>query len=104
MADDNALSRRQFIGAVAAVGAVGLSACATNSQPSRLWAADRTSGKLPPRGEFDLILVRTNDINVAPFINPALLLVQQASPFNVDTVVIDGRILKHKGELVAIDT
>ena len=48
--------------------------------------------------------MRTNDINVAPFINPALLLVQQANPYNVDTVVVDGRILKHKGELVAIDT
>jgi hypothetical protein len=48
--------------------------------------------------------VRTNDINVAPFVNPALLLVQQANPYNVDTVVIDGRILKHQGELVAIDT
>jgi hypothetical protein len=31
-------------------------------------------------------------------------LVQQAYPANVDTVVIDGRILKHKGELVALDT
>lgn len=31
------------------------------------------------------------------------MLVQQAQPYNVDTVVIDGRILKHKGELVAID-
>jgi 5-methylthioadenosine/S-adenosylhomocysteine deaminase len=50
-----------------------------------------------------LILVRTNDLNVAPFINPASLLVQQAQPCNVDTVVIDGRILKHKGELVALD-
>jgi len=44
-----------------------------------------------------------NDLNVAPFGNPALLLVQQAQPYNVDTVVIDGLILKHKGELVAID-
>ncbi len=68
-----------------------------------LGIADRT-GSLTPGKRADLILVRTNDINVAPFINPALLLVQQANPFNVDTVVIDGRILKHKGELVAIDT
>lgn len=53
MEKDNTFSRRDFIGAVAAVGAVGLSACATNSQQtSRLWATDRTSGKLPPRGEF----------------------------------------------------
>jgi len=68
-----------------------------------LGIADRT-GSLTPGKRADLILVRTNDINVAPFVNPALLLVQQANPSNVDTVVIDGRILKHKGELVAIDT
>jgi hypothetical protein len=43
-------------------------------------------------------------LNVAPFGNPDLLLVQQAQPANVDTVVIDGRILKHKGELTALDS
>ncbi len=68
-----------------------------------LGIADRT-GSLTPGKRADLILVRTNDINVAPFINPALLLVQQAQPHNVDTVVIDGRILKHRGELTALDT
>ena len=68
-----------------------------------LGIADRV-GSLTPGKRADLILVRTNDLNVAPFINPALLLVQQAQPYNVDTVVIDGRILKHKGELVALDT
>ncbi|MGH7796103.1 MAG: amidohydrolase family protein [Candidatus Binatia bacterium] len=67
-----------------------------------LGIADRV-GSLTPGKRADLILVRTNDLNVAPFINPALLLVQQAQPYNVDTVVIDGRILKHKGELTALD-
>lgn len=67
-----------------------------------LGIADRT-GSLTPGKRADLILVRTKDINVAPFVNPALLLVQQAQPANVDTVVIDGRILKHRGELVALD-
>jgi 5-methylthioadenosine/S-adenosylhomocysteine deaminase len=67
-----------------------------------LGIADRV-GSLTPGKRADLILVRTNDLNVAPFGNPALLLVQQAQPYNVDTVVIDGRILKHKGDLVAID-
>jgi 5-methylthioadenosine/S-adenosylhomocysteine deaminase len=67
-----------------------------------LGIADRV-GSLTPGKRADLILVRTNDLNVAPFGNPALLLVQQAQPYNVDTVVIDGRILKHNGELVAID-
>jgi 5-methylthioadenosine/S-adenosylhomocysteine deaminase len=67
-----------------------------------LGIADRV-GSLTPGKRADLILVRTNDLNVAPFINPALLLVQQAQPYNVDTVIIDGRFLKHKGELVALD-
>ena len=64
---------------------------------------DDRVGSLTPGKRADLILVRTNDLNVAPFVTPALLLVQQAYPVNVDTVVIDGRILKHKGELVALD-
>ena len=68
-----------------------------------LGIADKV-GSLTPGKRADLILVRTNDINVAPFVNPSLLLVQQANPSNVDTVVIDGRVLKHRGELLAIDT
>ena len=68
-----------------------------------LGIADRV-GSLTPGKRADIIMVRTNDINVAPFHNPALLLVQQAQPHNVDTVIVDGRILKHKGRLTAIDT
>jgi cytosine/adenosine deaminase-related metal-dependent hydrolase len=64
---------------------------------------DDRVGSLTPGKRADLILVRTNDLNVAPFVNPTLLLVQQAYPANVDTVVIDGRILKHQGALVALD-
>jgi 5-methylthioadenosine/S-adenosylhomocysteine deaminase len=67
-----------------------------------LGIADRV-GSLTPGKRADLILVRTNDLNTAPFGNPAPLLVQQAQPVNVDTVVIDGRILKSKGELTALD-
>src|SRR5262245_3582892 len=67
-----------------------------------LGIADRV-GSLTPGKRADLILLRTNDLNTAPFGNPAILLVQQAQPANVDTVVIDGRILKHKGELTALD-
>src|SRR6266508_6811216 len=57
MGTGNRINRRSFLQAAAAVGSVGLAACATTSQQaSRLWSADRTSGKLPPRGEF---VVRT---------------------------------------------
>jgi 5-methylthioadenosine/S-adenosylhomocysteine deaminase len=51
MDSENTISRRRFVGAVAALGSIGLAACATNSS-SRLWAADRKPGQLPPRGEF----------------------------------------------------
>jgi hypothetical protein len=53
MTTRNIISRRGFIGAVTVLSAAGLTACsATSQQSSRLWAADRASGKLPPRGEF----------------------------------------------------
>src|SRR5262245_29499700 len=53
MAKANKLSRRNFIEAVAALGAVGLSACAANApQSARLSTSERGSGKLPARGEF----------------------------------------------------
>ena len=53
MSSENTLSRRGFLGALTALGSISLSACATNSrQTSRVLAADRTAGQLPPRGEF----------------------------------------------------
>ena len=53
MSNQNTLSRRGFLGALTALGSIGLSACATSSpQTSRVLAADRTTGQLPPRGEF----------------------------------------------------
>ena len=53
MSSENTLSRRGFLGALTALGSISLSACATNSrQTSRVLAADRTAGQLPPRSEF----------------------------------------------------
>jgi cytosine/adenosine deaminase-related metal-dependent hydrolase len=37
------------------------------------------------------------------FTEPAHMLVEAAQPSNVDTVVIDGRILKRRGKLTATD-
>ena len=67
-----------------------------------LGLADRV-GSLTPGKRADLILICTNDLNTAPFYDPALLIVQSAQPYNVDTVVVDGRILKRNRQLVAID-
>ena len=61
-------------------------------------------GSLTPGKRADLILVRTTDLNTAPYSNPVNILVQSAQPANVDTVVVDGRILKRNGKLLALDT
>jgi cytosine/adenosine deaminase-related metal-dependent hydrolase len=48
----------------------------------------------------DLIMVSTRDINMGVFGDPAHMLVTAAQPSNVDTVIVDGRILKRSGKLV----
>ena len=68
-----------------------------------LGIADRV-GSLTPGKRADLILVRTTDLNMAPLVDPVIALVHCAQPFNVDTVIVDGRILKRGGQLTAIDT
>jgi len=67
-----------------------------------LGIADRT-GSLTPGKRADLILVRTNDLNMAPLGDPVTAIVRSAQPSNVDTVVVDGRILKQAGRLTALD-
>jgi 5-methylthioadenosine/S-adenosylhomocysteine deaminase len=61
-------------------------------------------GSLVPGKRADLIMVDTRDVNLAVFSEPAHLLVEAAQPSNVDTVMVDGRILKRDGRLTAIDT
>lgn len=60
-------------------------------------------GSLTPGKRADLMMVRTDDLNVAPFTDAPNLLTLAAGPQNVDTVVVDGRILKRRGALVHVD-
>ena len=61
------------------------------------------TGSLTVGKRADIILIRGNDINVAPIANIETTVVQSAMPANVDTVLIDGRIVKRHGKLVAYD-
>ena len=61
-------------------------------------------GSLKPGKRADLIMVSTRDINMGVFGDPAHMIVTAAQPSNVDTVVIDGRILKRGGKLTALNT
>ena len=67
-----------------------------------LGIADRT-GSITPGKRADLVLVRSTDTNMAPAGDPYEALVSFALPTNVDTVVIDGRILRRAGKSTAFD-
>jgi 5-methylthioadenosine/S-adenosylhomocysteine deaminase len=60
-------------------------------------------GSLQPGKRADLIMVSTRDVNLGVFGDPAHMLVTAAQPSNVDTVIVDGRILKRSGKLIALN-
>jgi cytosine/adenosine deaminase-related metal-dependent hydrolase len=60
-------------------------------------------GSLKPGKRADLIMVNTKALNMGVFGDPAHMIVTAAQPSNVDTVVIDGRILKRGGKLTAMN-
>ena len=62
-------------------------------------------GTLTAGKRADLIMVRTDSLNLMPGegLDPTRLLVLCAQPANVDTVVVDGRIVKRNGRLVDVN-
>jgi 5-methylthioadenosine/S-adenosylhomocysteine deaminase len=64
---------------------------------------DEKSGSLTPGKAADLILIRTTDLNMSPIGDPYEALVTLGQPTNVDTVVVDGRILRRKNRFTALD-
>jgi 5-methylthioadenosine/S-adenosylhomocysteine deaminase len=55
-------------------------------------------GSLKPGKRADLIMIETNVITMGVFTDPTRAIVEAAEPSNVDTVMIDGRILKRGGK------
>ena len=60
-------------------------------------------GSLKPGKRADLIMVSTRAANLGVFGDAAVMLVTAAQPANVDTVVVDGRILKRGGKLAHLN-
>jgi len=60
-------------------------------------------GSLVPGKKADVILIRTDQLNMAPLNVPDGQVVLAAQPRNVDTVWIDGRVRKQHGALVDVD-
>lgn len=70
---------------------------------ARALRIDDRTGSLTPGKRADVIMVRTTDLNIAPVTDVEATIVRSTTPFNVDTVIIDGRILKRGGGLIAHD-
>ena len=64
---------------------------------------DKITGSLTPGKRADLILVRKNGANMRGLGDPYDALVQLATASDVDTTVVDGRILFRAGQFTALD-
>lgn len=60
-------------------------------------------GSLAPGKRADLIMVRADDLATAPAHDPVSTVVLQATPAAVDTVLVDGEVIKAGGRLVGRD-
>ena len=70
---------------------------------ARACALDHKIGTITPGKQADIVLIRTDQVNVAPVVDPVATVVICADTSNVDTVFVAGRIVKHNGQLVRVD-
>lgn len=64
---------------------------------------DKITGSITPGKRADVILVRQDDLNMAPAADVESAIVRVATPANVDTVFVDGRIVKRNKQLIGYD-
>ncbi len=57
-------------------------------------------GSLAPGKKADIVLIRTDDLNLFPIHDPYTAIVRHAGVGNVDTVVVDGAIVKRDGRMM----
>ncbi len=60
-------------------------------------------GTLTPGKKADIIMLRTDRMNVTPLNDPATAVVAGMDTGNVDTVLIGGRVMKRHGKLLHVD-
>ena len=64
---------------------------------------DDKVGSLTPGKKADIVLLRTDRLNVTPLNDPVTAVVAGMDTSNVDTVIIAGRVMKRGGELQHVD-
>ncbi|KAL2830800.1 hypothetical protein BDW59DRAFT_158241 [Aspergillus cavernicola] len=60
-------------------------------------------GSITPGKKADLVMFRCDDIDTVPVVDPIGTVVFHASPKNIDTVIVNGKIVKRDGQLVGVD-
>lgn len=64
---------------------------------------DHVTGTLTPGKQADIVLLRTDRMNVTPLNDPVTAVVTGMDTGNVDTVMIAGRLMKLHGKLLHVD-
>lgn len=70
---------------------------------ARALGIDDVVGSITPGKRADLILVRSDDLNMLPSFDVESAIVRNAKNSNVDTVFVDGRVLKRGGRILGFD-
>jgi len=60
-------------------------------------------GSITPGKRADIVLVRLDGLDAAPIVDPAVAVVHSAGPADVDTVLVDGRVLVAAGRPAHVD-
>ena len=76
--------------------------CATVNGAACAGLSDKI-GTLAPGKEADIVMIRTDAINLYPSNNALGTVVAAADRSNVDTVIVGGAILKQHGKLIGVD-
>jgi 5-methylthioadenosine/S-adenosylhomocysteine deaminase len=70
---------------------------------ARVCGLEERTGSLTPGKQADVVVLRCDETNTYPVIDPVSTVVQQADTRNVDTVLVAGKALKQGGKLVDAD-
>jgi len=76
--------------------------CATVSGASNAGLLGKC-GTLTPGKEADIVMIRTDDINLYPSNHAIGTVVAAADVRNIDTVIIGGKVRKFRGKLVGVN-
>jgi 5-methylthioadenosine/S-adenosylhomocysteine deaminase len=73
------------------------------SEAAKVLGLEHRTGSITVGKAADLVLIRTDDLNLHPVVEPIAAVVNAAHPGNVDAVIVNGTVRKRGGQLVGVD-